>query len=265
MQPNNPGQPSQGQNQTSQQQAQQPVQGQPVSPYPTMPSATTNLPIAQPKKDGPPVKLFAIPLVLVILLLLGTLGYAYNLSSENDSIRQNVTQIIEEQVKEEKKTIRRQMEAEFLEREKSPYRSYKTPAEYGAVKVTYPKTWAAYVEERESSKEPIDGRFHPNFVPGLKSGVALALKLDVINEQYSEVLSDYSSGAGKGVVRVSPFKLKKVPKVLGSRIDGEIIRGYQGSAVIFPLRDKTIRVSTLTTQFVPDFNKIILPNLQFTP
>lgn len=41
-------------------------------------------------------------------------------------------------------------DAEFVEKEKSPLRTYKGPATYGSVSFDYPKTWSVYAEEGTS-------------------------------------------------------------------------------------------------------------------
>jgi len=46
---------------------------------------------------------------------------------------------------------------------------------------------------------------------------------------------------------------------------GQIINGKKGSMVMFPLRDKTLKVWTEADQFVGDFNNSVLPNLTFVP
>lgn len=259
----NAGQPYQaGQPDPTQQVPPQQGQG---SPYPTVPSASASLPIPQPKKSGPPLILFIIPIVLLVIGLVFTGVYAMNIAAERDDYKNNVDEKIEVAVEEAKAEQKEELEAEFIEREKSPFRRYRAPAEMGGIRIDYPKTWAAHVNEQGKGKTELEGYMHPSFVPGTDSGTSFALKMEVIAKPYDKELSGYQSKAKRGQVRISPYSLPKVPSVLGARVDGEVERDFRGSAVLFPLRDKTIRITTLSPSFVGDFNNIILPNLSFTP
>jgi hypothetical protein len=53
--------------------------------------------------------------------------------------------------------------------------------------------------------------------------------------------------------------------VVGSRIDGEINLGQKDSMILLPVRDKTIKISTESQEFMGDFNDIVLANLKFVP
>jgi hypothetical protein len=154
---------------------------------------------------------------------------------------------------------------EFVEKEKDPLKEYKGPATYGSLSLKYPKTWSAFVTEKSTSDPQIDGYFHPNVVPGIQSGTAFALRIKIVDKQYTEVLKGFADKTRTNKVAVSAFRAEKVPSVLGSRIDGEINTGQKDSMVIFPIRDKTLQISTESTDFLNDFNKIILPSLTFVP
>lgn len=157
------------------------------------------------------------------------------------------------------------LEAQFLEREKEPLRVYPGPESYGSLAVSYPKTWSAYVDDSGKGSAPVDGSFNPNYVPGLNSGSGVALRVQVLNTKYAQNIKTFDSLIKTGKVKASPYALPKVPGTVGLRFDGEVKTGKQGSLVILPLRDKTITVWTEASQFVPDFNTIILPNLTFEP
>lgn len=241
-------------------QNQQP--NQPATPYPTQPST---VPIVQSKKEGPPKILIIAPIVILTLLFIGALIFGFWAYGERNDYRDNVQSKVGEAVETANEELREDLESEFLEREKSPFRIYNGPGEFGSVRISYPKTWSAAVDERGSGGTPVEGVFHPNVVPGERSDTAVALKFEVIEQSYDRVLRSYESDARRGRVRISPYNAPEMPGILGARIDGEIERNFQGSAVVFPLRDKTLRFSTLSPQFVPDFNNIILANLEFTP
>lgn len=204
-------------------------------------------------------------LVFFILAFMGSSGFAFWAYAEMNDYKNNVEEKVAAAVSDAVKQTEETKEKEFLERSKSPYKIYRGPGDFGSIEITYPKTWSATVIE-SGGTAAVDGYFHPDFVPGPKSETAFALRLEVLEQPYDRVLSGYDSEAKKGTVKVSPYKAKRVPQVLGARLDGEIERGYQGSAVLLPLRDKTIRISTLASaSFGGDFDKIILEKLIFTP
>ena len=121
------------------------------------------------------------------------------------------------------------------------------------------------MDESGKGNTPLSGLMHPKFVPGLQSGTAFAVKIEVVSQNYATVIRQYESKAKAGTVTVGAYRLPNVPDVLGSRVDGEINNDQQGSLVLLPLRDKTILVSTQSLQYKGDFDNIILPNMTFVP
>lgn len=154
---------------------------------------------------------------------------------------------------------------EFLEREKSPVKTYQGPDTYGSLNLSYPKTWSAYIVQIDKSAAPIDAYFHPNYVPGLNGGTAYALRVQVTSQTYSQELRQFEGKAKGGKVTVTPYKPKNVSGVTGSRIDGEIITGQKNSMILIPLRDRTIKISTESRDYLNDFDSVVLANLKFIP
>jgi len=154
---------------------------------------------------------------------------------------------------------------EFTEKEKRPLRTYTGPSAYGSVAVSYPKTWSAYADESARSSNPLDATFNPNFVPGLQSGSNVALRVQVVSTSYADTIRTFDSQIKTGKVTAAPYAVAKVPAVTGLRIDGEIATNKQGAMIIVPVRDKTLKVWTEASQYVNDFNSLILPNLTLVP
>ncbi len=239
-----------------------PPAGQPMPPQPSQ-YPQMGMSASEQKKHRPWGLIIA--LVLFVIGFLGSSGFAFWAYAEMQDYKNNVEEKVAAAVEEAKKATEETKEKEFEERSKSPYKKYKGPATFGAIEVTYPKTWAATVDEGDGSV-PVNGYFHPDFVPGARSETAFALRLEVLEQPYDRVLQSYDGNAKKGTVSVAPYKAARVQSVLGARVDGEIEKGMQGSAVLLPLRDKTIRIMTLSGQsFGKDFDNIILKNLIFTP
>jgi hypothetical protein len=258
------------------QQPQGPAPG--MSPNPGLPQAMPPAAPQQPIQQSPylPVGLPAsqrpkkhhswgliIALVIFVLGFFASSGFGFWAYAEMQDYKNNVDQKVATAVQAAVKVAEETKEKEFLERSKSPYKTYKTPATFGSVEITYPKTWSASIDEQGNG---VSGYFHPDYVPGPKSETAFALRLEVLDQPYDKILGQYDGEARKGTVKVVPYKAERVPSVLGARVDGEIERGIRGSAVVFPLRDKSIRISTYSSQsFGVDFADPVLKQLIFTP
>jgi hypothetical protein len=207
-----------------------------------------------------------IPLIVVSLLLVTLAGIAVWAYMERDTYKNKTDQIVAREVKlaEQKKSDEK--DKQFLEDEKKPLKEYKGPAAYGSVSVMYPKTWSAQVSETASSSTPLDGYFHPNYVPGLQSGTAFALRVQVVNSPYDQEAKLLESQVKTSKVKAAAYRAPKVAgDIAGIRFDGEISLNKQGSLILLPLRDKTLKISTENMQFINDFNSIILENLTFVP
>jgi hypothetical protein len=128
----------------------------------------------------------------------------------------------------------------------------------------YPKTWSGYVISSQST--PLSTYFQPDVVPDISAqSNAYALRIQVVNQTYSNALQIYQTLASTKKVTVAPFSFAKVPSVVGSRIDGQISQDDQGTVIIVPLRNMSLIISTESQSFEPDFNNIILPNFSFSP
>jgi hypothetical protein len=166
-------------------------------------------------------------------------------------------------------------DAEFVQKEKNPFRTYNGPAEYGSIDMQFPKTWSGYVASSGSSSgsTPIDGYWYPNIVPTITDQSAnFAVRLQVVNQPYAEVLktlqgqqSSSQNAKGATPLVITPYTLKNVPKVVGIRASGSLTSTKVGTMVVLPMRTNTLKIWTDGTQFVGDFDSIILPNLVFSP
>ena len=222
------------------------------------------MPVGQPKKS---FNTLIIPLVVAILLLLGAAGFGMWAFAGMQDYKTNSDKKVDAAVTIAQQTTSTAKDKEFLEKEKNPLKQYKGPAAFGTVTIQYPKTWGAFVTEAENnSGTPIDGYFHPSFVPGLQSGTDFALRIKVVSKQYADQLKQLEGKVKAGKVKISPYKAPKMPDgPTGSRVEGEINVGQQDTMILFPLRDKTIEISTESAQFKGDFDSIILANLTFVP
>ncbi len=206
-----------------------------------------------------------IALILVSMLLVGSLVFGFWAYTSRQDYKQNVDQKIADASEIVKQQTSTQKDTEFTKKEKSPVKEYKGPATYGSVVIQYPKTWSAYVSESGTGNTPLDGYFHPNFVPGIQSDTAFALRVTVVNQPYDTVLKQFDGKVKSGKIKVSAYRAPQVKDVLGSTVVGEINTGQKDTMIMLPVRDKTLQISTESEQFVKDLNEIILASLTFSP
>lgn len=204
-------------------------------------------------------------LVIFVLLFLGAAGAGFWAYNERQQYKNESDKITAKAVAAAKQQEATKKDNEFTEKEKFPLKTFEGPDTYGGLDIVYPKTWSAYVVQADQTSAPVDGYFHPGHVPGVKSGTAFALRVQVINQTYDQEMKQFEGKVKSGKVKVIAYTPKNVAGVVGSRVDGEINNGQKNTMILLPVRDKTIKLSTEAPQFLGDFEKIILENLKFTP
>lgn len=202
-----------------------------------------------------------IPLILSCLLFICALGFGAWAYMGRQDYKNNSDQKALQAAEVAKKETASQKDNEFIEKEKEPLVEYKGASDLGSIDFLYPKTWSGYIKNDGDESEFI---FHPNVVVGSEEGV-YALRISVVSQPYSEVVRDFDPAIQEGKARAIVYKLPKMKDVTGVRINGEIEEGKQGSIIIMPLRDKTIKIAAESKDFVGDLDKIILKNFTYNP
>ncbi len=197
-----------------------------------------------------------IPLVLSVLVVVGfgisTYVYYTNFVDQRDNVDQKIDSAV--QVAETEQ--REKLDKEFAEREKIPNKTYTTPSIYGSVKLTFPKTWSSFVNDTGNT---IDYYGHPEYVPS--KGVNYALRLNVSTKKFATEIKSFDAAVKKGELKAVSIT---VSGTTGTRLDGLLKKDQQGSMVIFPLRDKTLKVWTENKDFAADY-EAVLKQLTFVP
>lgn len=213
-----------------------------------------------------------VSVVLLVILLVAALSFGYWAYSGRQDYKNNVDAKISSAVKVAQKNQFDIDNASFVEREKSPYKTFKGPATYGSITFTYPKTWSGYIDE-SSSTDPIKSLFYPDLVPAdtpiNNVSPQYALRVDLLDQTYDQVLQDFQSNIQQGTLKAAayvPPKMKNVSGIqTGTKFDGAIEQGINGSAVVIKVRDKTLKIYTESPKFIKDFNNTILSSLTFVP
>jgi hypothetical protein len=207
-----------------------------------------------------------LPLIVVVLLLAGAVGFAFWAYGSRQDYKDNVAAKVSVAVAAAVKTEDAKKAADYAEADKYPLKTYTGPSAYGSLQVQYPKTWSAYIIEQASGDPSVDGYFQPNFVPNTQSSTSTyALRVRVTSQSYANVIQNLQGYVQTGKTTATPFAFSKVPNDIGTRFDGQIADNKQGSLIVVPLRANALEVSTEAPQYADDFNKNILPNLSFSP
>ena len=199
-----------------------------------------------------------IPLVLAVIVLLVSSAMAVVFYTKFVEQRDNNQPIIDAAVASAEETQKEKLENDFTEREKVPTKNYTGPAELGSVKLSFPKTWSSYVNTKKAGGMDYYG--HPNYVPS--DDVNYALRMSVVDRPFASEIKSYDAQVKKGDLKAAAIR---VSGTTGTRLDGFLRKDQEGSMVIFPLRDKTLRVWTESKEFADDFNNIVLKALTFVP
>jgi len=198
------------------------------------------------------------------LFFLGASGFGLWAYSERQDFKNNVDQKVDTAVTVAVQDAETAKDAEFLELEKIPTRTFTGSATYGSLTFEYPKTWSVYAQE-SSGGTVLDVYAHPNVVPGLQSKQPYALRAEILSTQYDAETTRLLQFVERGDVKAQAFRPEKLQSVLGLRADGTISQNITGAAIYLPLRDRTIIISTQSPEFLKDFNEIIVPSITFVP
>lgn len=202
-----------------------------------------------------------IPLIISIILFFGALAFGIWAYMERADYKERSDKKVSAAVAVAVERTKTDKDNEFIEKEKEPLRTYVGPEALGSISLKYPKTWSVYADEANDKMTVLA---HPKVVPA-DSKSSYALRVEVVEQSYDSVAKSYENNVKSGKLKAIAYALPKLPKEVGMRLDGEIDSNKQGALIILPLRDKTIKISTESTQLLNDFNKIILPNIKFIP
>jgi hypothetical protein len=218
------------------------------------------------------VNSLVLSLVLCVLFLFGALGFGGWAYMSRQDYKNNTDQKVSAAVEIAKQKEATAKDAEFVQAEKKPLRTYNGPSEYGSIVMSFPKTWSGYVSvnSTNTTSNQIDGYFYPNVVPSISSPASLfAVRIQVVGQPYDQVLATITNqlkSSGNSVPPTyTPYALPKVPKAIGVKMVGTLPDQKQGEMVILPLRSQTIKIWTESDQFKADFENNILPNFSFVP
>ena len=148
-------------------------------------------------------------------------------------------------------------EAEFLEREKYPYKTFSGPADYGQLTFEYPKTWSVYIAEAANTGGDYNAYLNPIEVNTVGKDTVNALRVTIRDKSFDEVTAEYQRAMDR---KDSDLRMNSVTfnGITGNRYDGTIPgTDLNGFVVIFKIRDKTAILQTDSKLFQADFDKLL--------
>jgi hypothetical protein len=213
------------------------------------------------------MNILLLPLIIVLVFLVGALGFGFWAFAGRSDYKNNSDQKVSAAVQEAIGTQKALDAKQAAQDAKKPYDTFIGSAAYGNVTINYPRTWSGYVVQNDrNTSKPISGYFQPSIVPDVNSSQSTyALRVELVQQSYDNVISSFASSLKEGKVTLEPYKLTKVPSVVGSRIEGQINSTKQGVMIALPLRNMTLKVWTESNDFKADLDTAILPNMSFVP
>lgn len=265
MQPMQPAQPMPGQSgQVMSTQSMQPTQPiQPAQPMAQFQTAPSGMPMIQqvqapvePKKDvAGLVKTIAI--IVLSLLAVTFIGLFIWMMVQYNDVQTDVEGQISVAVAAAKDEQAQKLEAEFLEREKYPYKTFSGPADYGQLTFEYPKTWSVYVAEAASTGGDFNAYLNPGQVDAVGENTINALRVTIRDRSFEDVVEEYQRELDRTdstlTVEATTVNGASANRYTGT-IPGTELQGY---IVVFKIRDKAVIMQTDSVLFKDDFDKLL--------
>ncbi len=150
------------------------------------------------------------------------------------------------------------LEAEFLEREKYPFKTFSGPADYGQLTFEYPRTWSVYVAADASNGGDFSAYFNPIQVNVVSKDTINALRVTIRDKSFDDVAAEYQRYMDKKDSNLSVETITTTKGITANRYSGNIPNtDLNGYIVIFKIRDKTAILQTDSVLFEEDFNKLL--------
>ncbi len=201
-----------------------------------------------------------VAIVLGVLLVIAVGSFVWAFMGYN-TYKNDAQSKIDIAVEEAKKVQAEDLEKGFQSQRDRLFNTYKSDPSLANIQIQYPRDWSLYLEQSTSSKTQIDAIFHPTVVEK-KDPSSYALRLQLFQELYNEVVDDYQNAIENGEIKAQPITSNGVN---GIRLEGAIDKDHSNAAlVIFPIRDKTLVITTESRDHLTVFNDAIA-KLIFTP
>lgn len=229
----------------------------------TAPSMVAGRPMVQQPQNLPPVYkdnsgLIKTVVIIIISLVAATfIGLFIWIFLQYSEISTDVDGQIAVAVAKAKDEQAAQLEAEFAEREKLPYKTFSGPVDYGQLTFDYPKTWSVYVAADAATGGDYQAFFNPTQVNTVAKDTINALRLTIRDDSFDDVASEYQKFMDRKDSNLT-MQAVTIGDISANRYTGTIPNtDLNGIIVIFKIRDKTAVFQTDTTLFEQDFDTLL--------
>ena len=256
-QPDAGGQPGMGGQPMPGTQPQQPIVGYTPTGQPMVQQV-----VAAPPSDGKDVKGLVKTIAIVALSLVAVtfIGLFIWMSVQYNEASSDVNGQIDAAVREAVDEKATQLEMEFAEREKYPFRTFAGPADYGELSFEYPKTWSVYVAKNAATGGDYEAYFNPIEVNVVDEKTLDALEVKILNKRFDVVTAEYQEILDKedSNLTVESVTIGRDGAITANRYTGTIPdTEFSGYIVVFKIRDKTAVIQTDSTLFEDDYNTLL--------
>ena len=224
---------------------------------------TSGMPMVQqvqvvPEKKHDTAGLIKTIVIIVVSLIAVTfVGLFIWMTLQYNDVRDDVDGQIAVEVAKARDEQAQVDEAEFLEREKYPYKTFSGPADYGQLSFEYPKTWSVYVAEDAATGGDFNAYFNPIQVNAMSKNTINALRVTIRNKSFDDVAAEYQRYMDRKDSNLSVESIT-VNGATANRYTGTIPdTDLSGYVVIFKIRDKTAVMQTDSVLFKDEFDKPI--------
>ena len=193
-------------------------------------------------------------LVLVSLIAVTFIGLFVWKYLEWDAVRTDVDGQIDAAVAVAVSENTTQMETEFAEREKYPYRIFTGPADYGSLSFEYPKTWSVYIASDASNGNDFEAYFNPTEVQPVSNTTINALRVTISNTSFDNAVRNYENQVKNGRVTLTT---RNIGNAVANVYTGELSNDIHGTVTIFKLRDKAVLIQTDAEIFSTEYYKLL--------
>ncbi|MBR6964722.1 hypothetical protein IKH83_00150 [Candidatus Saccharibacteria bacterium] len=207
-----------------------------------------------PSKFNENLKFIIAIVATSVALLIFAVLFLTTLMKYNDA-KSDLDEKIDIAVAKAKDEQAEALEAEFAEREKTPYKDFSGPEDYGSLNFKYPKTWSVYIPQDASTGGDFEAYFTPGEVQAISNENVNSLRLRIVNRNSESVKADYQRSVGAD--GLSPEEIS-IANTNATHYSGKIPgTEFIGHIVIFKIRDKTAIFQTDSELFADDFGEIL--------
>ena len=234
-----------------------PVQVQPAGTASGMPMVQ-QVQVAPAQNDKDTTGL--VKTIVIIALSLATvtfIGLFLMMLVQRNEAQSDVEGQISVAVAEAKDEQADQLEAEYSEKMKYPYKTFYGPDDYGGLNFEFPKTWNLYIAKDASRGGNYEAYFNPEEIEPISDETVMALRLSILDDDFEGVVSGYERylNGKETTLKLESITINDGPANLYTGV----VPGtdFNGMILIVKIRDKTAVLRTDSMLFEDDFRKLM--------